>query len=1017
MSNDYLFLRAFRKEDFLNLTFGLVNIKTEGIPVQLVRKETSKPALLIVEFPPQHIAEEVYRNYPLHFAAPTVPARARMAGPSRLVFKFPDDENSWPLNLETLLNWEVYEPILANNALPPGAQNGEGLKEPESEVTALEIPTGLYLSPDKFGKWTHCILPAEHEGIFELWHTRLGACEPEEEGDCIEPQEGGTARVIWNPNVDIPYITSLTQEERNSIAHLTSDFSIPKIPKWLAECPCDGEELWHIYLSNYGLPLKYIPTPVNVRRLMLSSMGAWANLESSWKYPKIIPEQNDNLGYPLFPLEQWQHIATQGRDQYVKTVKNAFLCDTGHRVSIVIITERKFRLGPGSPNTSTALLHQICKIEIQEPVKNYSEYADAYPFKGREMPFKSIRITTSSTPVLDNLNCNDSQPFWPMVNGKPFCFTMIGEDCEGKMITFERPLLCVPLPENGQIPWNQVVQKYNTNDSQRRWVPMYSQSISFAENTNEIKGKTSLKTEKIEFEAQIITGDNQQPGQPLFLPIVKSAEVSLPSVEQLLGRQYPVVIQFEQNYLDYGFNSIKNKGEVFAKLIPELELPFPAEKAGGLIKPDSTIEGLSRSIGTVANINSIKEGNFDTNIFDHARFLGGITLRDILKTVSFDIDEIKEVSNSSQTDLEELLQDSNRYIKVPMLTSHPFADGAIETRFLWKPMIKDYPSQKSFFNFMTQGEETGFDNNAQLVIHVSLITSINGPSTYTVKGELKEFALNFAKALKLRFESLNFSANNGKKMDVSAKGMNLEFDGALKFINTIKNILPADGFNDPPYLDITASGIRAGYTLGLPSVVVGIFSLQNINLSAGLTLPFADQPAGVRFSISERHKPFLVTVGLFGGGGFFSLALSAKGIEEIEASIEFGGNISLNLGVASGGVFVMAGIYFGMMGNDVKLTGYLRCGGYLSVLGLISISAEFYLGFTYREKDNEHGEVWGQAALTVGVKVAFFSKSVTLKIERRFAGAAGDPTFAQMMGPEQEGEYPTEWEKYCHAFA
>ena len=72
----------------------------------------------------------------------------------------------------------------------------------------------------------------------------------------------------------------------------------------------------------------------------------------------------------------------------------------------------------------------------------------------------------------------------------------------------------------------------------------------------------------------------------------------------------------------------------------------------------------------------------------------------------------------------------------------------------------------------------------------------------------------------------------------------------------------------------------------------------------------------MRFALSERHKPFLVTVSLFGGGGFFALALNASGIEQIEAAIEFGGNISLNLGVASGGVYVMAGVYFGMLGRQ-----------------------------------------------------------------------------------------------------
>jgi hypothetical protein len=203
--------------------------------------------------------------------------------------------------------------------------------------------------------------------------------------------------------------------------------------------------------------------------------------------------------------------------------------------------------------------------------------------------------------------------------------------------------------------------------------------------------------------------------------------------------------------------------------------------------------------------------------------------------------------------------------------------------------------------------------------------------------------------------------------------------------------------------------VVAGYTLGIPTVGVGVFSLQNIGLTAAISIPFIDRPAGVRFAISERHKPFLVTVSLFGGGGFFGLAVSAKGLEQIEASIEFGGNIELNLLIASGGVYVMAGIYFALTAGSVTLTGFLRCGGYLEVLGLISISVEFYLAFTYRKKDGG-SEVYGQASLTVCVKIAFFSKSVSLSIERRFAGSDGDPSFAQTVSLD-------EWAEYLRAFA
>ena len=125
-------------------------------------------------------------------------------------------------------------------------------------------------------------------------------------------------------------------------------------------------------------------------------------------------------------------------------------------------------------------------------------------------------------------------------------------------------------------------------------------------------------------------------------------------------------------------------------------------------------------------------------------------------------------------------------------------------------------------------------------------------------------------------------------------------------------------------------GITAGYSLGLPTIGVGVFSLENVGLSAALELPFVDGPTRLRFQLSERHDPFLVTVSLFGGGGFFGITVDTEGAVGVEAALEFGGNFCLDLVVASGGVHVMAGIYFKMAGPVVELSGYLRAGRNIS---------------------------------------------------------------------------------------
>jgi hypothetical protein len=1019
MPTENLVLRAIRKEDFLDLTFELVNLHTEGTPLHIVKTDASQPARLIVHFPPQHIVEAL--SYPS-----VKPFQAMLAGPSHLVFKLPDDQDRWPLTLKTLLNWQNYRPVLASNALPPGATTGPGLCMPRIDETALEIPTGMYLSPDELGVWCHAFSRVMHDGRIELWHTRLG--EQKTASDCGF-REGGNTRVIWAPDVNIPFPNSLTDEARKNFASLSADFSIPSLPMWIFQRYGGGEyayRVWRTNLDGYGLPHQYIPQPVHTRRLMLSSFGAWAKLEGSWEYPTIIAGQNDHLGYPKITYTQWQHIASQGRDQYVKTVQKAYLCDTGHRASITTITERTF---DGITTSVTALLTQYIYIEILEPVKDYSDpkIAAAYENGGREMPFRRIHITTPSTPELESFS--DREPFWPKQKGRDdyFMFQMVAEDWEGNVVHFERPLLCVPLPDE-QADWNNIVQYYNADANRElRTVSMQAQSIALAETCSDSRGKTTLQTDRVLFEAQLVKGNavGQLPKpHPLFLPAMKEAKVNLPAVDRLLGRPMTVDISLDDGYLADGFERTINKGEVFAKLNRKLELPFPAEKAGGLVKPDTAIQALSRSLGPVADPENLKIGKFDISNFDKARFLGGITLKDILQQVDFDPDAIIKASEFSPEKLTKQLDIPDFRIEVPFITTRPlYPPGvahtattvpiAIETRFVWKPCIRDYcfPETSPFFRFLTKKQDTKFSDDAQLIVNSRLVFPTDGKaSSYEVNGSLKDFAMNFAGALTIRFTSLSFCAKSDKKMDVSAKGMDLIFEGPLQFVNTIRNILPADGFSDPPFLDVTASGIRAGYTLSIPTLGVGIFSLQNISLGASLTLPFNDQPAGVRFAISERHHPFLVTVGVFGGGGFFSLGLNVHGIEQIEAAIEFGGNVSLNLGVASGGIYVMAGIYFGMAGNDVKLSGYLRCGGYLSVLGLIGVSVEFYMGLTYRQKKSGGGEVWGQASVTVGVKVAFLSKSVTLTIERKFAGAAGDPTFADMVEP-------SEWEQYCLAFA
>jgi hypothetical protein len=204
-----------------------------------------------------------------------------------------------------------------------------------------------------------------------------------------------------------------------------------------------------------------------------------------------------------------------------------------------------------------------------------------------------------------------------------------------------------------------------------------------------------------------------------------------------------------------------------------------------------------------------------------------------------------------------------------------------------------------------------------------------------------------------------------------------------------------------------------------------MFSLSNLSLGAGFTVPFIGQPLSVRFNFCTREQPFHLTVSMFGGGGFFGITLDPHGVQILEASFEFGAAIEIDFGVASGGVSVMAGIYFRMEQDAASLTGYFRLGGHVDVLGIITASLELYLELRY---EFETGKCVGKAELTIEISVFIFSGSVTITCERKFAGSNGDPSFRQLMGHQsalsladelaQIGagtDYP--WREYCEAFA
>ena len=101
----------------------------------------------------------------------------------------------------------------------------------------------------------------------------------------------------------------------------------------------------------------------------------------------------------------------------------------------------------------------------------------------------------------------------------------------------------------------------------------------------------------------------------------------------------------------------------------------------------------------------------------------------------------------------------------------------------------------------------------------------------------------------------------------------------------------------------------------------------------------------MRFNFAERNRPFTLTVMCFGGGGSVALTLGLDGFELFEMTLEFGAKLALDIGVASGSISAMAGIYLAIgdtngdrIDDGARLTGYLRLNGELDILGIIRLA-------------------------------------------------------------------------------
>jgi hypothetical protein len=1033
--------RIARREDQLALDVHGVNLRLAKVgdaapgPIgtaRLVRVDVAAPAYLVVRFGPQSIGERAYEELEQdpnggETLDLTTPTEAILAGGSRLAFRLPPTVTSIPYTLAGLLGWTKFVPSVVPNALGtvPGTPEPSA---PDDTQTWIEAPWRVVLSPHDGSGWAHAVDLADttHRGRTELWHTRLGMATPV--GVDEQQTQGRTVRAVWTPGFHKPSVpdkdnldptlgkTSLSPRQRYEVVRLTSDYSI----------------------VQHTIP--YVPRPLEVERLMLSPLGAWLHTSGAWPAPVVPPDITPDTLDTL----SWLHHATMGRDHYVRVVSVGAFLPTGHPGALVEVTERKFQEVRKVPffdprrNRPAAFLRKRMFLVPTRGWRNF-DASVPIPFDGKEMPFKRIRITTAITPSLAPANGFNVVPqtkipedplvpngpywgldaFWPVVpvSGGQFAdfrFALEAEDAEQRIIHCSLPLIFVsPTMATDSTRAEKLVNYYNNDafaDPTRRTADLGGQQVALARFTN-VRGEAAYPLASFTFGAA--SPDGGVPiGAPRFFPRMARAQARLDAVERVRGGPLQTPTHTVTIH-DAWLSPAANPSRLFAKLKDPVDLKFGGDAAGGVITPHLRITGLSALTGPVGGDLTSAPATFNPSAFfagAEPEILGGISLLKVIEdAVPFD------TSGAA-----------------PRLVSTEIP-GGIESSLTWRPRLKqDDPTNPVFVP----------QPGATMVIIAKTVARNDGsPPSTEVSGEITNFHLRAVGPIHLatvRFRRLAFVSKDGRKPDVDADVEGVTFHGILSFVNKLQEFLKSigvaqnegnqltasesSGSGGGGFVEVTPGGIKIGESVALPSIPLAVFLLENVSLNSELNIPFDGQPARMRFSFATREKPFHLTVAMFGGGGFCGVSFGLDNFELFEAALEFGAKASLDIGVASGSVSVMAGIYLAIGENRGELTGYVRLNGELDVLDLVSLNLEFYLGLTY---DLTNNEVWGEASLTVEIEVLVFSGSVRLgPIRKRFAGGGSSGTSGLMKITAIE-EAPSfedlvsevDWQGYCGLFA
>jgi len=1055
-----------RREDLLRLTIRPVGMTIDKATGRMT--PTGETGLLIVDFGPQSVIERAVEPG----TVPGAPLQARMAGPSHLSFVA---SGAVGLSLASLLAWAEREPYihqlgryLDGEVLPSNLPLG---KPPNPSFTWIEMPWRLVLSPHRASSWTEQLRAKTSGGRTEVFHARLGSRLPGEAP--TEDPAYNTVRGIW------------IRDERASELLADPNLEIatgqPGKPWLMVPDPRDRADIVRLTQRTGANELGGKASAVKAR-IALSPLGGQLVAEGSWDEPGVSSllswQQRIWQGRDTYAkvvrrgfLYPWGFTAAE-----VEEGVRVFRADSRGAIrafwelrTTIVVTQPEADLAGNSAASEAgkraALFSQvICKTVQTPPLvqpRRFEAIGDEWVASdGSPMRVYTPRVATRS-------------------GTSPFAFDLVGIDPDGNEIPFTQPLLYaqqrVEAPEarsggsprfdlpdpNFSIPGSQQLRDY------------YDSAVPYADKAAQVGGAVvafaeNLANSVVSDEGEVLaegssSGGTSQPvkdivfgmanslpgmeeGQealaliradvdeliaqltPNNFPIIKEAQVYIQDAEKLARETVTAALNYPREYLENALDEAKNKGQVYLQAAENAanELLMDAAAAGGLVSPNLTIAGLSRTLGSVyGDAQALKALINDGKVtpgeaFKALELLGGITLADLIPNPYPAVDENGEPTGMA------------------LVITSEFLDTGLPSERNRVTMSMDIDTRGDRGREVLQSIPIIDVDRARLsILAETTIPTQSGEATWAVRGEFSDFIVHLVPIGGMEFVSVDvarilFTAGSGKSPNVDVDVREVDFTGLLTLIKSLASYLP---FGDLLVIDVDREGIQASFFLELPPITLGAAAISGIGVGAKLGIPFGSGPVRFGFLMSTPDDPFSLTLMGLGGGGYLDQALGLRGIERLSIAGFLEASVKVDFGVASGGVIARAGFQFAIGADEgLALTAFASLDGHLDVLGIASASMDVYVGLTATIPSDlpDYARLRGVASCTLRVSVAFFSESVTFQVERSFKMAYIDPPGARSISPRSissrsAAEIPPatfddawserSWADFCEAFA